>query len=838
MSRLLWRASLRYYQHYPWQLVLAILGMALGVAVVVAVELAAESARRAFDLSSASLTGRATHQIVGGPAGLDERLYARLRVELGVRQAAPVVEGYARAGAETLHLIGLDAFAEASVRGHLAGMEGTALRRLLTEPNSVLLAGVTAARLGVQTGTRLSLHIAGRSQEVVLVGTLDRQASAALDGMILADIATAQELSGTPGRLSWIDLVLAEDDAGQALQQRIARLLPADAELLPAARRSQALGQMARAFRVNLSAMSLLALVVGMFLVYQTMNFTVVRRRDLLGQLRALGVTRGEVYALVLGESLLIGMAGVALGLLAGAVLGQGLVRLVARTINDLYYAVTVSELLVTPAPLLKAGALGMLATFVAAWLPAHEAAATTPRAALMRSTLEARAQGAAPRLAGWGVALMPLALVILWLPAGGLLAAFAGLFLLMLGFTLMVPFVLSRCAKLLTPLAGRLLGVPGRLALVGIDGALSRTGLAVAALMLALAATVGVGVMIASFRAAVETWLDATLQAEVYVSLPNPRGSRTPARLDPALVARVKALPVVAQAVSVRRVQIESQAGLDQVVALDAPPAFAQRFKLLAGDPAGALPAFFAGRAVLVSEPYAYRRRVAVGERITLRTDRGMRAFAVAGVYRDYSTDQGEVLMLRALYDAHYRDADISSLGLWLKPGVDPSAALATVRAALAGEGVLVRSTREIRAQSLEIFERTFTITAVLRWLTLGVAGIGMLCALMALALERAREFGILRALGFTPGQVAALVMLQTGFMGLVAGLLAWPTGWVLAQLLIHVINRRAFGWSMDALLPAAVFAQAMALALGCALLASLYPAWKMAPATMSRAE
>jgi putative ABC transport system permease protein len=839
VSALAARAGWRYFHRHPWQLLLTVVGVALGVAVVVAVDLANESAERAFRLATETVTGRATHQIVGGPAGLEERLYTRLRLELGMRQAAPVVEAYGAVKGETLQLLGVDPFAESGLRGHLAPVEAAALARLLTTPNTVIAADVTAARLGLQPGDEFRFTLAGEPRTLTLAGVIrtDPQTRAGFDGVLIADIATAQELLRFTGRLSAIDLILPDDAAAA----RLAQALPPAAELLPATTRGQTLSQMTRAFRTNLTAMSLLALLVGMFLIYNTMTFAVLQRRGLIGALRALGVTRGQVYAGVLAEGLAIGIVGAAIGLVIGIALGQGLVRLVTRTINDLYFVVTVSELLVTPAPLLKGFALGLLATVAAVAVPAHEAASTPPRLTLTRSVLEARVRLLAPRLALFGLLLAALALLLLWLPSRDLVLAFVALFMLILGLTFLAPLAVYAAARLPTG-AGARLGTPARLALRGIAASLSRTGVAIAALMLAVATTVGVGVMVASFRASVAAWLETTMKADVFVTAPGLRSSRTPTHLEPRLLERLPAIPGIAEIATGRAVTVESSAGFSDLFALDAGPHHAARFQLRAGDRERAFAEFFVGRAVLVSEPYAWRYRLRVGDAVELRTDRGPRALPLAGIYRDYGSDQGEVLLHRRLYDALYDDRQITALGLYLAPGTDPAAVIAAVRRAAADvQSVLVRSNRELQEGSLEIFDRTFTITNVLRLLAVVAAFIGILSALMALALERARELGVLRALGFTPGQLRAVTTLQTGFMGLAAGVLAAPVGAVLALLLIHVINRRAFGWSIDAVFPPAVFAEALLLAVSAALLAGLYPAWKMSravPAEILREE
>jgi putative ABC transport system permease protein len=838
------RACRRYYRRHPWQAVLTILGVALGVAVVVAVDLAIESAQRAFQLSTDSILGRATHQIVGGPAGLDDRLYTRLRVELGVRGTAPVIEAYGTSANETLHLLGVDPLADSSLRDHATAIDSEALQRLLLEPGAALLTKATAQRLGLSIDNPFTVAFAGRSRELILAGVIEADASAraAIDGLLITDIATAQELLDFIGRLSWIDLVVPDGAPGDALFKRLASILPASAAVVTSSTRANSTGQMTRAFRTNLTAMSLLALLVGMFLIYNTMTFAVVQRRTLIGMLRVLGVTRAEIFQVVLIEGLIVGVAGVAVGLVAGAGLGLGMVRLVTRTINDLYFVVTVNELLIEPLPLIKAAVLGLAASAASVLVPAWDAARAAPRQALSRSQFEYRVRVRASRLAIAGALLMLGATAMLALPTRSLVIAFAALFVLTLGYTLIAPAAVSGLTCVALASAGRFLSLQARHAIRGVGASLSRTGIAIAALMLALATAVGVGVMVASFRTSVVDWLETTLRADIYIRAPSLMSSRTPAHLDSNFIARIRTLPGISDITTARSVDIESNRGLTHIFALDVPRSYAARFSLTAGNPEKAFADFFESRAVLVSEPYAYRHQVKPGDRIELRTDHGLINFPVAGVYRDYGSEQGEIAMIRRLYDTHFDDPHISAAALFLKPGVPVSTVLAAVRAAVRpGEEVIVNSNRELRTASIKIFDRTFTITNVLRLLAVLAAFIGILSALMALTLERARELGILRALGFTPGQIQALVAVQTGFMGLLAGVLALPLGALLAELLIHVINRRAFGWSMDTVFAPIVFGETVALAIGSALIAGLYPGWKMshvAPAAILREE
>ncbi|HSN89433.1 MAG TPA: FtsX-like permease family protein, partial [Thermoanaerobaculia bacterium] len=355
---LLRRSSLRHLVRHPWQFGLAVLGVALGVAVIVSIDLANSSATRAFTLSSEAVTGRATHQVTGGPEGLPDSAFRRLVLETDI-PAAPVVEGYVfvprKAGrpGRVLHLLGIDPFSERPFRPYLSGGGGTReegtsvdLAPLLTRPGSGVLSALTAREMGVETGGSFSIRIGGAVREISLIGTLeprDESTRNALNDLLVMDIAAAQEVLGRVGKLDRIDLIVADDS--ESLLREAAAALPPSAQIDRSSARTETTREMTRAFRLNLTALSLLALVCGVFLIYNTMVFSVVQRRTLIGIFRALGVTRGQVFALVLGEAAVVALAGTALGLGAGVLLARELVRLVTQTINDLYFVVSVREL-------------------------------------------------------------------------------------------------------------------------------------------------------------------------------------------------------------------------------------------------------------------------------------------------------------------------------------------------------------------------------------------------------------------------------------------------------------------------------------------------------------
>lgn len=843
MKPLLWKASLRHLLRHPWQLALAILGVALGVAVVVGIDVANGSAQRAFELSSETLSGKATHQLVGPGGELDEAVYTQLRVERGLRRAAPVVEGHVGVvggAGQVLLMLGIDPLAERPFRDFLA--DGNRLRidlgEFIAQPNAALLAPRTAERLGLTTGGDFEVDIGGAVRTLRLAGLLTSQdageaQSAALDDLLLVDIATAQQVLGLEGTLSRIDLIRPPGISDGAFAARLGDL-PPGTELVPVRSEASTVAQMTRAFRLNLQALSLLALLCGAFLIYNTMTFAVVQRRPLLAILRALGTTRRQVFGLMLGEALLIGLVGTLLGGFAGLQLGEVLIGRVTQTINDLYFVVNVRDVAVAPATLVKGGLLGLLATLVAALMPSLEATNTEPREALVRSELEARVHRAIPWLSGLGALLLAGGGGLLLVPSQSLWLGFCGLFAILVGFAMLTPLVTKGLMAALTRPAGALFGQLGRMATRGVVTTLSRTGIAIAALMMALSVTVGVDLMVRSFRGTVTSWLDYALPADLYLSVfttPARRFAPGGATLEPATLDALAGVEGVAATNLLRHFQAEVDGETVRAVALELSPGSRGAFDFRRGDPAAIWQRIEAGDAVMVSEPLAYRRGLTEGDALTLQTPAGALELPIAGVFYDYSTEQGLVMLDRGLYQRRWGDGGATALSVHLTPGAELATVADRLRRQLPGDlRVRLSSNRELRAESMAIFDRTFLITGVLRTLAVIVAFVGVLSALLALQLERTRELGVLRACGLTPGQLWRLVTQQTALMGLTAGLLSLPVGVSMAAIMIHIINRRSFGWTLDMDLFPASLLQAVAVGIAAALLAGLYPAYRMA--------
>ncbi len=832
----LFRTAWRRVRRRPFQYVLFILGVAIGVAMMVSIDLAGQSASRAFQLSTNAVTGRATHRLVADEGGLDESLYTHLRVAQGLTPAAPVVEGYVQAaelGGQPLRLMGIDLFAEPPFRSYFgASNDGPGdFTSFLAEPNTIVLSQPWAQQYGLALGDEVTISVRGQRTPMRLVGLLqpandvDRRA---LSSLLFTDIANAQEILGMHGRLSHIDLILNDAQAAA-----LAPTLPPGVRLETASARSNTIQQMTAAFELNLTALSLLALVVGMFLIYNTVSFSVVQRRPLFGILRSLGVTGDQLLRLILTEAAVLSLIGSLLGLALGVLLGRGMVRLVTQTINDLYFVLNVQDVTIPAGSLLRGLILGMLAALAASALPAWEAMQTTPATIMRRSTLESKTRRLLPWLVmGW--ALLLVTGFLLLQISTSLMPAFAGLFAILFGFTLLTPPITAVLMPAITPVTHRLLGVLGRMAPRDIARSLSRTSIAIAALMVAVSVIVGVSIMIGSFRNTVALWLDDTLVADIFLSPPRLTNSDGGGILAADVVATAVAHPGIAGAVSARELtvtlpQFNQLAGL---IAVDGDVSNGRRqYVWRAGSVDDIWAQLAAGDGVFITEPLFLKENLPLPPPpITLSTPSGERTFPVLAITYDYTSDQGRVYLHRQIYRDLWGDDTISTMGLFVTPGQSVEAVVASLQEALNGRNdVIVQSNKSVRDSALVIFDRTFAITAALRLLAVVVAFIGVLSALMSLQLERTRELGMLRAMGMTVRQLWGLTLLETGLMGGLAGLMALPTGYVLAWILIAIINVRSFGWTLQMTLNPAYFGQALAIALAAALLAGLYPAYQL---------
>jgi len=832
------KANIRYFLHRPLQLILTIFGIALGVSVVSAVDLANTSAQQAFRLSMAEVMGNTTHHIVGNTIeGIPEVRYRDLRFQFGrysQLKSTPLVEGVVRINDQHFRLLGVDIFTERDFRANISAPKSGSLYKLITQPNTILMSDTDAQRLGIVTGDKVALRTGSSKIDAEVVGTINSAVPAAAESLIICDIATAQEILGRVGYLDRIDLIIPPDDP--ELLVAVKNWLPRSVHLENAFSHSNTRLQTTRAFQINLQAMSLMAVLVGGFLIFNTLTFSILQRRKLIGIMRGIGVTRTQIFGQIIIESLLLGLIGSVIGILLGIAIGSGLIKLVLRTINDLYFVVNVSSLTISPLSLIKAFSIGILVSVVAALSPAWEAAGTSPVTAQHRSALEKHIHSSMSVVLMVGFGIMVVSAVCLIL-SNELVLAFSWLFLFVVGYCVSLAPTIILLFKALSPLLKKT-NLLVRLAIRSIPASLSRTSVAIAALTVAVSATIGIGVMVHSFRYSVEHWLHNTLSGDIYLSAPETSSGRALSTLPAHITNRLRGLEGVREVTHVRRVKINSNLGELQVLAIKPAADLSNRPPLLHGNPRDVWPLFDRGKIILVSEPFSRRFHVKKDSLVELYTDKGRQKFVVGGVVQDYRSDQGMIMIDRLFYNRHWKDTAVSAVAIFLNEDGDLEKVKTEVADAIKEfPGIVINSTQEIYHSSLEIFDRTFTITDVLRLLAVGVAFFGVFSALLAFQLERIREIAVLRATGMTNRQVWVVIGTHTAIIGFLSGLFAIPLGIVLAWILVNVINEIAFGWSMDMIIPLGTIAQGMVIAVLASVLAAIYPSWKLSSISPARA-
>ena len=816
---------------------ITVLGVALGVAVVLAIRLANDGVLESFRSSLDHVAGKSRLQVTAGELGFDESLFPVIAGTPGVARAVPVVQAVtpvAGLPGEVLLVLGVDVLADAGVREYRGPTPELAdPLQLLTEPDAILLTERFARAHGFAVNGNIRLLTPLGPTAFVVRGLLaDQGAARGMDGQFaVLDIAAAQLHFGKLGRLDRVDLLLDPQADPNRVTAILRQHLPPEVTVeRPEARNAQ-VEQMLGSFQLNLFVLSLIALFVGVFLVYNTMSVSVVRQRRQIGILRGLGVSRGQVVLVVAAEGGLIGLLGSALGVALGVVLARGTLGAVSQTVSSLYAFVRPGELHLPPALILQAALLGCGTAMISSLLPALEAATMTPRELMAAGSLERRHHPWLLACTGFALVLAAYGLAQGRPVAGRPLLGYGAALSLLLGTTLLCPaFLLVFQRGLAVGLTGSRL-VAGRMATGNLGRALRRNGVTIGAMVVGLAMLVSVSTMIQSFRRTVEVWIQQTIRADLYLSRATRLIKGADTRLPASTLEEVRRIPGVAEADGFRGLRVEDGRGGRFLLGAGDFDVMARRGRLLfrRGDSAAILREAREHGRLIVSETFAERYRLKEGDEVTLHPPGGISRLRIAGVYYDYTTEGGLAVMDRSLFQGLWRDPWLTSIVIYLSPAADPQAVRREILRRLpAREELVVFSNRELKARILEIFDQTFAITYALEVVALVVAALGILNTLIASVLERTREIGILRSVGFTRGGVQRTILWEAACMGTLANVLGALSGEALSLILIYVINKQSFGWTIQFTFPARLIAEYAVLTLVASLAAGCFPAWR----------
>lgn len=812
---LFYRLILRPLRRERLRTALTVLAVALGVAAVLAIELAGQAATGSFRSSLQTLTGSANLELTAA-GGIPPEVFARLATLPYPLKLHPRIEDYAGidgAVRHTVPIIGMDLLAE--------GAESHAFSDVPTGESVWLSSG-----LGFKTGDHIRLLTNDSASDFIVRGVLDNQASE----VILMDLAPATRILRRGGRL---DRILIEAPPTRSIDEWEALLrqnLPAGVTIARQGTETEENRRMLDSFRWNLRVLSYISLAVGAFLIYNTISVSVVRRRFEIGILRALGTPRAAILAAILGEASCFGLLGGIAGIVLGRAMSEGAVKLVASTVASLYFSSSPAPISLTWEIALLGIAMGAGVSFVSALGPAWEASRVAPVEAMARGIREHQIRVHRWRSAAFAVILAAIA----WIAAqqnavhGKPVYGYFSALLAIAACALAMPALVSVLTSITASVIRRLFGVEGLLATRSLAGSLRRTSVLVAALSTAIAVLTAVGIMVGSFRETVLVWMDDVLQADLFLSPAVPAGADRHPTMSAEIPAQLAKLPEVDVVDQMRTYEMRYEGVPATIGGVDARVRGRRRKHMfLSGSaPETVFHQLIGNNAVIVSEPFANKHGTRAGDILNLSLGGKLASFRVLDVYYDYSSEAGVVLMDRASLLRYLTDPEPTNVAVYLKSGVSLDDGQRAVERVIAGRRIAVARNRALRNQGIQVFDRTFAITYVLEALAAFVAIIGVGGALLALVIDRRREFGLLRFLGAADRQVRGIILFEAGLLGALANIAGVTLGLILSLLLIRVINKQSFGWTIQFHWPVLVLVSALSIVYAATVLSALYPA------------
>jgi len=831
------RLMVRPLSREPVRTSLTILAIALGVAVVLAIDLAGGAATGSFRSSMETLAGDNDLE-VRASGGVPESVVGTLATLPYSIRVSPRIEDYAviTDTKKSLPLIGLDLVAEGSTYAQSESQNagGPRTQRAsenvfehLGDADSIWVGSIA----GYKTGDRVELLINDQVRKYTVRGVYPD--SNGNESAIVMDLAAAQQALARYGRVDRILLKVPEAPSLEDWQQRLRTALPAGVEVRPQGTGTNENRRMLAAFRWNLRLLSYISLVVGAFLIYNTISVSVVRRRQDIGIVRALGASRRVILSAFIGEAACFGLAGALLGLPLGRFMATGAVRLMSATVESLYVSSRPGTIELNAASVLLALVIGVGVAVASAYAPAREASQVSPFEAMARGRREYDVRMRKARdlwlalvlgLAAAGASRAPAV-------AGKPLLGYLAAILLIAASALAMPAFVDALTSFASKLLGKLFGVEAMLAARSLAASLRRTSVLVGALSTAIAMMTAVGIMVGSFRQSVVLWMSNQLPADLYLRpAGSPAADRHPT-ISLGLAEDIAKIPGVVAVERLRAYEISYQGMPATLASADLDVLDVIRWyphsEFLSGRPQQeVLPELRHSNTVVVSEPFTYKHHLKAGDFIGLSLGETQASFRIADVYYDYSSERGSILMDRKTMLRYLPDPAPSNLAIYVSPDAPLETVRAEIEKATAGHRVLMFSNRDLRTEAIRIFDRTFAITYALEAVAVIVAVMGIAGALLALAIDRRRELGLLRFLGAATGQVRKLILVEAGLLGLLANFAGLALGFALSLILIYVINKQSFGWTIRFHWPVEILLGALTVVYAATVLAGLYPA------------
>jgi putative ABC transport system permease protein len=797
---------------------LTLISVALGVAVVIAIELAGDAATGSFESSMTTLAGQVDYDISAN-GGVDEAALAALSaLPLNARFSPAIEQPVVIAGAGATTLYGLDAIATGlrDGSGEFSGAD---------PDTSAVVSGELAERLRLKKGDRMTLRGRNRSQNFTIQSIVAGQTAS----WVGIDIAAAQQLLDMYGKLDRIEVFLGPGEDPEAAGKAIRKTVPDTWEVQTPGARSEENRRMLRAFRWNLRILSYISLLVGAFLIYNTISVSVVRRRAEIGILRAIGTSSRGVLLMFLGEASMLGLLGSVAGVGLGRLLAGLLVGMISDTVNALFTTSRPGALTLSAESIVTALVTGTAVAFFSALIPAREAAGVAPAEAMRREAREhdARLHVGRDLTLAAGFAVLAALLCQFGPIDGRPVLGYVATLCAVISAALVSPAFVTFVIRVLRAPLKQIPGAAGLIAGRSLVAAMARTSIVVTALATAISMMVAVGIMVGSFRETVQVWLVNQLRADIYLRAAGPATAGIYPAMDSQVPAIIGATPGVGEVdvfhafpFRYEGTQATFGAGVMDIVRRR------RTLRFLSGDADGILRSLPGQDRAIVSEPFANKHNVRVGQVLRIPLATGTVRLTVAGIYYDYANDKGFVLTDRSTLLRYLPDQSVTNIAVYLKPGAPADSVRRDLEARLGAFPVMIAANAVLREGAIQVFDRTFAVTWALEAVAILVAMLGAASALLALVLDRRREIGLIRYLGAAKSQVRNMILTEAALLGLLAGLLGLALGTALSLVLIYVVNKQSFGWTIQFHPPALLLGGALLLVWAFTILAGVWPA------------
>jgi putative ABC transport system permease protein len=793
----IWRVLLlAQLRESPARMLVTVLAIALGVALGAAVFLVNSAALNEFGLATKRLVGEADVVVRGPREGFDEQLFTQLARDAAVSVASPVLElEVALPGRrDPLKVLGLDPFRAATLQPALIGDIGAGVLGLF-QPDGIYLSSSAAQELQLHGGDLLPVIVGSSPKTLHVLGILSEGTYSQALGLM--DIASAQWTFNQIDRLNRIDLRLKSGIDVDAFRRALGSRLPVGVlAIAPQVERDRAI-TVTRAYRINLNMLALVALWTGAFLVFSTQSLSVLRRRRSLALLRALGVTRGQMQRALVGEGAALGIVGSFIGIILGLAFAAAILRLLTGDLGNGQLRAVGASMSASTLPMLAFFVIGTAVASIGAWVAARAASRQSPARSLKGGDGDFAVVARTSAVSG--VALLGLGVALSLLPSlrGLPLFGYASIAALLFGAVLLVPTLTDKALKL----------APGTRRIV-LDAAVAQlrdnvglSTLSLASIIVSFSLMVAMAIMVYSFRVSFDHWLGKLLPADM--QLREPFGSDT-AYWSPADQAQFAAVAGVARVEFRRTRQLLLDPARAPVTLIARGATSAQAMDELPLVRRAKLPLPVNAEPAWISEAMQDLYGYALGDQIDVPLANRNHRFTVAGIWRDYARTSGAIVISRQAYLAATGDGSANEGSLWLNPGANPALTEAALRARFArGDAFEIMKSTALRERSLRIFDRAFAITYALEAIAVIIGLTGVSFAASSTALARRAEFGMLRHIGMLRRQVVGMLasegILMSAF-GVVYGL---ALGTALSLVLVYVINRQSFNWSIDLAIP-----------------------------------